>query len=136
MSPCSFTTSATGRSSATSRTDVRSSTPPVRAALAPVAGWGSDTTNDEAILGTDNFDFLLEGVPNLVAIQETERYLADYHASSDTFDKVDLELAKRNAAVAAVAVLGLANAPGAAGRAPDPRRDPEAPRRPTGSRRR
>ena len=83
---------------------------PVRAALAPVAGWGADNTNDEAILGTDNFDFLLEGVPNLIAIQETERYLADYHASSDTFDKVDLELAKRNAAVAAVAVLGLANA--------------------------
>ncbi len=94
-----------------------------------MAGWGADNTNDEAILGTDNFDFLLEGVPNLIAIQETERYLADYHASSDTFDKVDLELAKRNAAVAAVAVLGLANAPGAAGRAPDPRRDPEAARR-------
>ena len=103
---------------------------PVRAALAPVAGWGADDTNDEAILGTDNFDFLLEGVPNLIAIQETERYLADYHASSDTFDKVDLDLAKRNAAVAAVAVLGLANAPAPAGRAPDPRRDPEAPHRP------
>jgi carboxypeptidase Q len=84
---------------------------PVRAALSPVAGWGSDNTNAEAFLGTDNFDFLLEGVPNLIAMQETERYLADYHASSDTFDKVDLELAKRNAAVAAVAVLGLANAP-------------------------
>ena len=76
-----------------------------------MAGWGADTTNDEAILGTDNFDFLLEGVPNFIAIQETDRYLADYHASSDTFDKVDLELARRNAAVAAVAVLGLANAP-------------------------
>ena len=29
-------------------------------------------------------------MPNLVANQETERYLADYHAESDTFDKVDL----------------------------------------------
>jgi hypothetical protein len=84
---------------------------PVRAALAPAAGLGADTANDVAILGTDNFDFLLEGVPNFVAMQETERYLADYHASSDTFDKVDLDLARRNAAVAAVAVLGLANAP-------------------------
>ena len=109
---------------------------PVRAALAPVAGWGADNANDEAILGTDNFDFLLEGVPNLIANQETERYLADYHASSDTFDKVDLDLAKRNAAVAAVAVLGLANAPARLGRAPDPRRDPEAPRSTAGSRRR
>jgi hypothetical protein len=84
---------------------------PVRAALAPVAKWGADTANPEAILGTDNFDFLLEGVPNFVGIQETDRYLADYHASSDTFDKVDLEQARRNAAVAAVAVLGFANAP-------------------------
>ena len=36
-----------------------------RAVLAPVAGWGAAGLNDEAILGTDNFDFLLEGVPNL-----------------------------------------------------------------------
>ncbi len=84
---------------------------PLKAILAPVAPWGADTTNDEAILGTDNFDFLLEGVPNFVANQETSRYLADYHAESDTFDKVDLETARRNAAVAAVAALGLANAP-------------------------
>jgi carboxypeptidase Q len=83
----------------------------VKAVLAPVAAWGADGANEEAILGTDNFDFLLEGVPNLVANQETERYLADYHAESDTFDKVDLELARKNAAIAAVAVMAIANAP-------------------------
>jgi Zn-dependent M28 family amino/carboxypeptidase len=83
----------------------------VKAVLAPVAAWGADGANEEAILGTDNFDFLLEGVPNLIANQETERYLADYHAESDTFDKVDLELARRNAAIAAVAVMAIANAP-------------------------
>jgi len=83
----------------------------VRAVLAPVAARGAGGIDEEAILGTDNFDFLLEGVPNLVANQETSRYLADYHAESDTFDKVDPELARGNAAVAAVAVLGLANSP-------------------------
>ncbi len=83
----------------------------VRAALAPVASRGAGGVEEEAILGTDNFDFLLEGVPNLVANQDTSRYLADYHAESDTFDKVDPELARGNAAVAAVAVLGLANSP-------------------------
>jgi len=83
----------------------------VRSALAPVASRGAGGVVEEAILGTDNFDFLLEGVPNLVANQDTSRYLADYHAESDTFDKVDPALAKENAAVAAVAVLGLANAP-------------------------
>jgi hypothetical protein len=83
----------------------------VKTILAPVASWGADGVDEEAILGTDNFDFLLEGVPNLVANQETDRYLADYHAESDTFDKVDLESARKNAAVAAVAVLGIANSP-------------------------
>jgi carboxypeptidase Q len=84
---------------------------PLKAVLAPVAGKGADGTNDEAILGTDNFDFLLEGVPNFVADQQTDRYLADYHAESDTFDKVDFDLARQSAAIAAVAVLGIANAP-------------------------
>lgn len=87
----------------------------VRAVLAPVAARGAGGIDEEAILGTDNFDFLLEGVPNLVANQETSRYLADYHAESDTFDKVDPELARGNAAIAAIAVLGLANAPGRPG---------------------
>ncbi len=85
------------------------------AALAPVAASGARGSNDEAILGTDNFDFLLEGVPNFVADQETERYLADYHAQSDTFDKVDLREASWNAAVAAVATFGFADAPGRPG---------------------
>jgi carboxypeptidase Q len=90
-------------------------TPALSAALAPVAPWGADGSNDEALLGTDNFDFLLEGVPNFVANQETERYLADYHAESDTFDKVDVREARWNAAVAAVAVSDFANAPGRPG---------------------
>jgi Zn-dependent M28 family amino/carboxypeptidase len=86
-------------------------TPSLAAALAPVASSGARGSNDEAILGTDNFDFLLEGVPNFVADQETGRYLADYHAASDTFDKVDLREAAWNAAVAAVATFGFADAP-------------------------
>jgi len=84
---------------------------PLRAILSPLAPLSASGINGEALLGTDNFDFLLEGVPNLVADQQADRYLADYHAESDTFDKVDLELARRNAAVAAVAVLGIADAP-------------------------
>jgi hypothetical protein len=89
--------------------------PALSAALAPVASWGAAGSNDEALLGTDNFDFLLEGVPNFVADRDTERYLADYHAESDTFDKVDVREARWNAAVAAVAVAGLANADGRPG---------------------
>jgi hypothetical protein len=83
----------------------------VKATLAPVASRGATEVEEEAILGTDNFDFLLEGVPNLVANQETGRYLADYHAESDTYDKVDLDLARNNAAVAAVVISAIADAP-------------------------
>ncbi len=85
--------------------------PTLSSLLEPVAAWGSGAFSDEALLGTDNFDFLLEGVPNLVANQESERYLPDYHAESDTFDKVDFREARLNAAIAAVAVAGIANAP-------------------------
>jgi hypothetical protein len=90
--------------------------PALQKVLAPLASWGAAGLNDEAILGTDNFDFLLQGVPNLIANQETERYLADYHAESDTLDKVDTKQARRNAAIAAVAVTGIANAPGRIGK--------------------
>jgi hypothetical protein len=83
----------------------------LKAALAPVAAWGAGGVANDALLGTDNFDFLLEGVPNLVANQETDKYLPDYHAASDTYDKVDLREARMNAAIAAVTVSGLANAP-------------------------
>jgi hypothetical protein len=85
--------------------------PALASMLTPVAAWGADSVSDEALLGTDNFDFLLEGVPNLVANQEAERYLPDYHAESDTFDKVDFREARLNAAIAAVTVAGIANAP-------------------------
>jgi hypothetical protein len=89
--------------------------PALAAVLAPVSAWGSSGLIDEAILGTDNFDFLLEGVPNLVANQEPERYLPDYHAESDTFDKVDFREARLNAAIAAVTVAGIADARGRLG---------------------
>ena len=85
--------------------------PALTSLMEPVAAWGAGNFSDDALLGTDNFDFLLEGVPNLVANQEAERYLPDYHAESDTFDKVDLREARLNAAIAAVAVAGIANAP-------------------------
>jgi Zn-dependent M28 family amino/carboxypeptidase len=90
--------------------------PALSRVLAPVKDWGAAGLNDEAILGTDNFDFLLEGVPNLIANQETARYLPDYHAESDTLDKVDMKQARRNAAIAAVAVSSIANAPARVGK--------------------
>ena len=65
----------------------------------------------DGIDGTDNYDFLLSGVPNLVANQDAIPYLPDYHAESDVFEMVDAREAGRNAAVAAALVWGLADAP-------------------------
>lgn len=80
----------------------------LRQALAPVNSWGANRFTDDAILGTDNLDFLLEGVPNLVANQEEANYVANYHASSDTYDKVDVLNLKLNTAVAGVLTFSLA----------------------------
>jgi len=72
------------------------------------AGLDPLTNIDEALDGTDNFDFLLAGVPNLIGNQDERPYAAHYHAESDTFDKVNREEAKRNAAIAAAVLWGLA----------------------------
>ena len=77
-------------------------------ALAPVNSWGVTRFTDDAILGTDNLDFLLEGVPNLVANQQEANYVANYHAFSDTYDKVDILTLKLNTAVAGVLAFSLA----------------------------
>ena len=61
----------------------------------------------DGVDGTDNFDFLLSGVPNLVANQDAAPYLPDYHAESDVLDMVDAQEARNNEAIAAVLVWGL-----------------------------
>jgi carboxypeptidase Q len=80
----------------------------LRQSLALVSSWGASRFTDDAILGTDNLDFLLEGVPNLVANQEEANYIPNYHASSDTYDKVDLLNLRLNTAVAGVLAFSLA----------------------------
>lgn len=95
------------------REDLR---PRVEAALAPVVAYGAGRQTADASAGTDNMDFLLEGVPNLVANQEPANYMENYHASSDTFDKADLRELKINAAIAAALLWNLAEAPDRAAR--------------------
>ena len=80
----------------------------LRQALAPLGSWGVNRFTNDAILGTDNLDFLLEGVPNLVANQEEANYVPNYHASSDTYDKVNILNLKLNTAVAGVLAFSLA----------------------------
>ena len=83
--------------------------PGVREVLKPLESWGANSHTYDASFGTDNFDFLLEGVPTLVANQEEANYLPNYHAASDTFDKVDIRELKLHAALAALTAWGLAD---------------------------
>ncbi len=77
-------------------------------ALEPVRGLGPFAMVDVGIYGTDHFDFLLEGVATLVADQASANYGPNYHAGTDTFDKVDPTQLRLNAAVAAAVVWGFA----------------------------
>jgi hypothetical protein len=87
------------------RADLR---PPLERALEPVAGLGPYQHVNAPIVGTDNYDFMMQGVPNLVAAQESANYGPNYHARSDTFDKVDLRQLRLNGAIAAAVTWGFA----------------------------
>ena len=77
----------------------------------PFAQWKANAITDDATVGTDNYDFMMEGVPTLLPNQEAANYLVNYHATSDTFDKVDFAQLKKNEAMAAELILELANTP-------------------------
>lgn len=80
----------------------------LRAILKPVEAWGPTAHTFDAMWGTDHFDFMLEGVPTLVANQEPANYMVNYHAASDTLDKVDIREVKLNAAIIGVTAFGIA----------------------------
>jgi carboxypeptidase Q len=83
---------------------------PVRAALEPIASLGVKDFTMDAGMDTDNFDFLIEGIPTLVANQDPANYMLNYHASSDTFDKVDMATLKRHSGIAAITAFAVADA--------------------------
>jgi hypothetical protein len=81
----------------------------VRDILKPLDSWDATHHTVDASFGTDNFDFLLEGVPTLVANQEEYNYLPNYHAASDTLDKVDIRELKLHTMLAALTAWGIAD---------------------------
>ena len=87
--------------------------PLVTKAIAPVAGLGPFKQTDAPLVGTDNFDFMLHGVANIVADQESASYGPNYHARSDTYEKCDTRVLRQNAVVTAALVYGFATMPDA-----------------------
>ncbi len=83
--------------------------------IAPLAQFDVKELKTDMEWGTDHFDFMLEGVPTFVADQEEANYLENYHAISDTYDKVDFPQLKKHVAEAATLSVELANLPGKIG---------------------
>jgi Zn-dependent M28 family amino/carboxypeptidase len=83
---------------------------PLKPLLAPFAEYNATEITNDAELGTDNFDFMLEGVPTVTPNQVESNYLKNYHASSDTYDKVDFDQLRKNEAILTELIVELANA--------------------------
>ena len=75
--------------------------------LAPFQQFGLTELKTDMEWGTDHFDFMLEGVPTFVADQDEANYLENYHAVSDTYDKVDFPQLKKHVAEAAAFSFAL-----------------------------
>jgi carboxypeptidase Q len=90
------------------RTDV---VPVARQLIAPLAQFDVKDLTPDMEWGSDHFDFMLEGVPTFIADQQEANYLENYHAVSDTYDKVDFPQLRKHVAEAAALSLGLANLP-------------------------
>ena len=79
--------------------------------IAPLAQFDLKDLKPDMEWGTDHFDFMLEGVPTFVADQQEANYLENYHAVSDTYDKVDFSQLKKHVAEAAAFAFELADLP-------------------------
>lgn len=75
----------------------------------PLKGLGVTDLTTDMSWGTDHFDFMLEGVPTFEASQQEANYLINYHAMSDTYDKVNIGQLKKHVVDAAVLTYGLAD---------------------------
>ena len=79
--------------------------------IAPLAQFDVKELKTDMEWGSDHFDFMLEGIPTFIADQVEANYLENYHAVSDTYDKVDIAQLKKHVAEAAALAIGLANLP-------------------------
>lgn len=82
---------------------------PLKHALKPAAGLGPFNYINVPMVGTDHYDFMMQGIPAIMFDQDPTDYGLDYHAESDTFDKVDLRQLKLNAAILAAFTYGFAD---------------------------
>jgi len=79
----------------------------LREAMKPIESWGVGNNAFGASIYTSDYDFLLEGIPTAIA-NEGVRSARPIPIFSDALDRLDIQELKRNTAVAAVTVFGIA----------------------------
>ena len=78
--------------------------------LSEVDGADPFRHTHEAFFVSDNFTFVLQGVPALFAVQDTSGFYSSYHSAADTLDKVAIEDVRESAVVAAALAIGIVDA--------------------------
>jgi len=87
----------------------------LREAMKPIESLEAGHFDFAAPLGTDNFDFIVEGVPTLTTIQVPTTIVFDSPSTGGVPDKIDIEGLKRNTAIVAVTAFGIAERAGPIG---------------------
>jgi Peptidase family M28 len=90
------------------RKDIRAA---VRETLKPVRSLDVKEFTLDAALQPDSLDFLLEGIPTLLANESPENRVPCIRSGADTLDPATLGELKRHVAIAAVTAYALADAP-------------------------
>lgn len=80
----------------------------VREAMKPIESLGGANFYFDAGLGTDNYDFLLEGVPTLNVFPVTVSRVIKSAPDASALEKLDIAELKRNTAIVAVTAFGIA----------------------------
>lgn len=81
--------------------------PTLASLLAPLLGPDHLAHTVDPYFISDNFTFVLRGVPALFGIQDTSAFFLPYHTEADTYDKVSLENIRDTAVAAAATLLGI-----------------------------
>jgi hypothetical protein len=78
----------------------------VREAMKPIDSMGVSTHSFNVPLETGSFDFLVEGIPTMLAAAARESN--GHRVVSNSLDKIDIKELKRNTAIAGVTAFGIA----------------------------
>lgn len=85
--------------------------PELRSILDAVGRADASRATSDTHFFSDNFPFMLEGVPTLFGIHDVSTYVRPYHGEADTLDKVQIDEVLASARATAAIALEIANRP-------------------------